>query len=76
MKEFVAHGYHCATNVCGVEVMLDRDFEMDPIVRYRVNGGDDFIGKEHRSKIRYNKKGEPYYMEWKTRVYLSEVMRI
>lgn len=75
-RDFVAHGYHGYAGLCAVEVMLDEDSDRNSIVRYRINSGDGYIGKEHRSKIRYAKNGDPYYMEGKSRVYLHDVMRV
>lgn len=67
-KAIAYYNVNLATNV---EIL---DIEGGERVRYRINND----GKKRFSKVDYNQKGEPYFIErafTNSRVYLSECLR-
>ena len=66
-----AIAYYNVNLATNVEIL---DIEGGERVNYRIN--ED--GKQHASKVYYNLKGEPYFIErafTNSRVYLSECLR-
>ena len=67
-------GVYAMSAFGGIEV-LDIDSYVD-LISYKYLNPDGSRSRLVRSKIRFNAKGEPYFIAARTRVYLSEVIRI
>lgn len=61
------------TNFGGVAIMKIEHGIEDYIVSTE-NYGEGYI-RPSKSKVRYNRKGEPYFMRYGRRYYLKEFMR-